>query len=710
MSMKFLFRAALVTAAMSTLAACGSDDAPGAPPSPGPTPPPPAVNTKPSYVGTVTTTAYNGTSDDLLTGGLGWDGLMGAAPVPSTPATAAELRRLAIHTNYRALVDMTANGGYGRLYGPNVSLTGTVTTTPGAGKVPGTEYIAYSLDATGKAAATLMVQIPTAFNNTNPCIVTAASSGSRGVYGAVSLAAEWGLKRGCAIAYTDKGTGNGAHELATNTITQIDGTTANATTAGNASLFTANVSTTDLATFNATFPNRYAYKHAHSQANPEKDWGTFTLQAVEFALWALNEQFAPAVTGGKGVIYRADNTVVIASSASNGGGASLMAAEQDTTGLIDGVVVGEPQINVRASSLANVAVARGGTTYPASAVGRPLYDYTSIANLLQPCAAYAASGAGAPLFSAATIPPAGATARCAALANAGIIGGADFQSQADAAMQALIDTGWQPEATLLHASHWALNATTGVAVTYANAYSRASVTANTCGFSFATTSALGVPAAPAVSPMNNIFGLGNGVPPTNGINLVYQSASGAILHNLADGNFAYDGAVCLRQLYTGANAALTTGIEEIRVAGNLRGKPAIIVHGRADALVPVNFASRAYFGANRSVEGATSQLSYIEVENGQHFDAFLGLAGYDTRFIPLHVYNIQAMNMMWAKLTAGTALPPSQVVRTTPRGGTPGAAPAVTATNVPPIPAAPAAGNLILTTTIGNVTTVQVPN
>ena len=41
----------------------------------------------------------------------------------------------------------------------------------------------------------------------------------------------------------------------------------------------------------------------------------------------------------------------------------------------------------------------------------------------------------------------------------------------------------------------------------------------------------------------------------------------------------------------------------------------------------------------------------------------------------------------------GAALPPSQVVRTTPRGGTPGAAPAITAANVPPTSAAPAAGN-----------------
>ena len=59
---------------------------------------------------------------------------------------------------------------------------------------------------------------------------------------------------------------------------------------------------------------------------------------------------------------------------------------------------------------------------------------------------------------------------------------------------------------------------------------------------------------------------------------------------------------------------------------------------------------------------------------------------------------------MWAYLTIGTPLPPSQVVRTTPRGGTAGAAPQITTANVPPIPAAPLAADLI--TFIGNTVTV----
>ena len=95
------------------------------------------------------------------------------------------------------------------------------------------------------------------------------------------------------------------------------------------------------------------------------------------------------------------------------------------------------------------------------------------------------------------------------------------------------------------------------------------------------------------------------------------------------------------------------------------------------------------------IEGAGSKLHYIEVTNAQHFDGFLGLSGFDTRYIPLHVYFNQALNAMYSNLKNGAALPPSQVVRTTPRGGVPGAAPAITAANLPAISAAPAAANQI---------------
>ena len=59
-------------------------------------------------------------------------------PLSRTPnnPTAAELRRLAIYSNYRALVDITTAGGYGILYGPNVLADGTVTGEEGGSPAP----------------------------------------------------------------------------------------------------------------------------------------------------------------------------------------------------------------------------------------------------------------------------------------------------------------------------------------------------------------------------------------------------------------------------------------------------------------------------------------------------------------------------------------------------------------------------------------------
>ncbi|MBL8514734.1 MAG: D-(-)-3-hydroxybutyrate oligomer hydrolase, partial [Betaproteobacteria bacterium] len=149
-----------------------------------------------------------------------------------------------------------------------------------------------------------------------------------------------------------------------------------------------------------------------------------------------------------------------------------------------------------------------------------------------------------------------------------------------------------------------------------------------------------------------------------------------------------DGARCLRNLFTGTDANATrvsSGINEVRRTGNLRGKPAVIVHGRADAFHPAAFTSRPYFALNKSVEGATSNLVYAEITNAQHFDAMLGdanLAGLDTRFLPMQRYFNNAMDIVYNRLRSGTTLPPSQVVRPTPRGGTAGSATAITAANL----------------------------
>jgi hydroxybutyrate-dimer hydrolase len=123
-----------------------------------------------------------------------------------------------------------------------------------------------------------------------------------------------------------------------------------------------------------------------------------------------------------------------------------------------------------------------------------------------------------------------------------------------------------------------------------------------------------------------------------------------------------------------------------------------MIHGRRDALVFPNLHSRAYYALNQQEEGRKSRLSYIEVTSGQHFDAFIsslfvGPAGV-VQFAPLHYYFVQAMDSMYAHLTSGAALPPSQVVRPTPRGlqlYTPANVPAL----LPPMRQSPAGADRI---------------
>ncbi|MES2939554.1 MAG: D-(-)-3-hydroxybutyrate oligomer hydrolase [Pseudomonadota bacterium] len=669
------------------------------------------VNEKPAFLGSVMSATYDGSGDDLLTAGLGAGGLASAtapAYANADAPTAAELRRAAIYTSYRAIVDTTTAGGYGSLYGPSVDVNGTP--TAGSGKIAGTEYIAFSDDGSGRQNVTLLVQVPDSFSKTNPCIITATSSGSRGVYGAISTG-EWGLKHGCAVAYTDKGTGGAPHDLQNDTVPLIDGRRASAAAAGTAAQFNAGLTGAELAAFDAATPNRYAFKHAHSGRNVEKDWGKFTLQAAEFALYVLNEKYGDQDgTGRRYATLTPGNTIVIASSVSNGGGAAIAAAEQDTRGLIRGVAVAEPAVEMPAN--AGITIKRGATTVPT--VGKPLIDFTTYANLYQACAALAPSIAGGPFaaayaggFAAPAFPV--APNRCAALKTQGLLSASTTAEQAEESLQKLLAYGWEPDSAALQPSHAAFEVSPAVAATFANALARASVKDNLCGFSYAATAANGsvTTLAPA-SALATMFVTGNGVPPAGGINLVNNNGKFGAARDFLSFNAAgvadwnLDGALCLRNLVTGSSAqalALQAGLDATRRNGNLQGKPAIIVHGRSDNLLPVNHTSRPYFGLNKKVEGTASKLSYIEVTNAQHFDGFIGLPavlpGYDSRFVPLHVYLNRALDAVYGHLKNGSALPASQVVRTVPRGGTPGAAPAITAANVPAFVTAPAAADAI---------------
>ena len=694
-----------VIALACTLAACGGDTTL-------------ARNDPPAYLGSIKQTAYDGNTDDLLTAGLGKTGIQqaslalavstavpGALPFadPNLP-TPVELRRATIYNRYRSILDMTPEGGFGILYGPNVTSAGVV--TAGEGKVAGTEFIAFSDDGSGTKNVTMLVQLPASFDPLNPCIITATSSGSQGVYGALSTG-EWGLKKGCAVAYTDKGTGTAPHDLQNDTVPLIDGTRTTSAAAGMNAAFRAPLTAAELAAFNTATPNRFAFKHAHSQQNPERDWGRYTLQAIEFAFYVINEKFgAIDASGDRLKSCVPGNTIVIASSVSNGGGAALAAAEQDTLGLIGGVAVAEPAVELPASP--GVSVKRGATTLAVS--GKTLVDFTTTANLYQSCASLSTQLAGTPYqANYAAFFGFFAGNRCASLKAKGLLTATTLAAQADEALQKLRDYGWEGDSDQLHASLAAFEVAPAVGVTFANALSRASVKDNLCGYSFASTTSAGVINTLAPEVLAQLAATGNGVPPSNGIQLINNRNVAGPVRDLVSASpstgvpdLNLDGAICLRDLVTGSDAAalkLQAGVDETRRNGNLRGKPAIIVHGRADALLPVSHTSRPYYALNKVAEGAASKLSYIEVTNAQHFDAFIGLPavlpGYDSRFVPLHVYLNRALDAVYANLKSGTPLPGSQVLRTVPRGGTAGAAPAITAANVPAFVAAPGAADAI---------------
>src|SRR5215469_10829101 len=236
---------------------------------------------RPTFLtGEPTRTDYNGADAGLVTGNAAdLPSLIAYAP-PFGDPTPQTLRTLQIQSSYFGLLDLSAGGGFGTYFG---------VLDPRANK--GTEYIGVSDDGSGTHNVTLAVQVPSHFDPSKPCIVTATSSGSRGVYGEVPTVGEWALNKGCAVAYTDKGTGVGAHELNTDQAYALVGTFVPAAQRKDL-VFNVNLLPDDVRTYVSGNPNRFALKHLHSKQNPEKDWGLFTLESIKLALYVLNKQFS----------------------------------------------------------------------------------------------------------------------------------------------------------------------------------------------------------------------------------------------------------------------------------------------------------------------------------------------------------------------------------------------------------------------------------
>lgn len=551
--------------------------------------------------------------DDLLTAGLGLAGLRNLAPPAFTDAaapTAAELRRRAIWSNWRGIADLAPGGGYGELYGSTAT-------------VPGREFSAFATVPGARYPHRVLVQVPDGFDRKRRCVLVAPSSGSRGVYGAIAVAGAWGLPKGCAVAYTDKGTGTDYFDLDARSGARADGTPGVADQHD------------DLA-FAPDAPANIpgvAFKHAHSRDNPEADWGRHVRQAAEYALEALNRAFPDDAP------FTFANTRTIAVGISNGGGAVLRAAEQQDEWL-DAVVAGEPSVLVEGHG------------------ARALYDYTTEAALLMPCALLAMDNLPQPPLLAQARGVWGQ--RCEALAAAGLIEGADTAAQARDAHARMRASGWTGEALRAGALSVGFDLWRAVAVTYASAYGRYGPGEHPCSFGFAMQTSEGATRAAAAQERAAWWSDASGIPPGAGV---------AIVDEIARIDPGGNRLLCLRNLWSGASAdaeRVRKGIAETRAGLPRPGLPVTVIHGVDDGLIPMAFTSAPYVA---HAQAAGRDVRFWQVRNAQHFDAFLGLPDYGARYLPMLPYVHAALDRTLAALEGEGRLPADATIQTVPRAG-----------------------------------------
>ncbi len=521
--------------------------------------------------------------DDLLTAGLGLAGLRSLAPPafadPAAP-TPAELRRRALWSNWRGIADLAPGGGYDELYGSTAN-------------VPGREFSALATVPGAHQPHRVLVQVPDAFDRKRRCLLVAPSSGSRGVYGAIAVAGAWGLPKGCAVAYTDKGTGTDYFDLDAGIGVRADGTAGPVAEGGLA--------------FTPDAPDGahgVAFKHAHSKDNPEADWGRHVRQAAEFGLHALDRAFPDDAP------FTFANTRVVAVGISNGGGAVLRAAELEGDWL-DAVVAGEPSVYADADG------------------ARALYDYTTEAALLMPCALLTMDGLPQPPLQAQAKPL--WTQQCASLRAAGLIEGDDTDAQARDAHARLRAAGWSDEALRSGALSVGFDLWRAVAV--ATAAERAAWWSDA-----------------------------SGIPPGAGV---------GIIDEVAKVDPGLTRLRCLRALWSGASIdaeRVRRGIAETRAGLPRAGLPVTVIHGTDDGLIPMAFTSAPYIAGAKA---AGRDVRFWQVRHAQHFDAFLGLPDYGARYVPLLPYVYAALDRTMAALDGQGAMPADTTFQTVPRAGKP---------------------------------------
>ncbi len=535
--------------------------------------------------------------DDLVSAGLGLEGLTGPTPELADPEspTSSELRRLAIYENWRGIGPLSPAAGLG----------GLLDSLP---HVPGREFHAFLTLPNANQPFRVAVQVPDDFNTDSPCLVVTAASGSRGIYGAISVAAPWALPRGCAVAHTDKAAGTDIFDFSDGSGTDLAGRRIPAAD-GETGL--------DFGPIDEP-RDTVGMRHAHSGDHPEADWGGHVLAAAAFGLDILSVALDAE--------YGADNTRVVATAVSNGGNAVLRAAEADEEGLLDAVVSIMPNI---------------------TPLGQPpLYDYATLAALYQPCLlADAEFTTGIPL-GMPQLAEAGQL-RCESLARAGMI----EQAEPAAARDILKEAGFDEPALSQAAVNVALDLWRSVVVTYASSYLQRGPFDMPCGYSLEAGGA-------TTAQRQAWWGSHSGIAPGEGIEIVDSMAEGD--------DPAFPGLACLRELVTGSEpdaSLLQAALRSAQATAFLPEIPVLVVHGRDDGLIPVEFSSRPYVNMARN-HGA--DIAYWEIDRVQHFDALLAAPGVAGQYAPILPYGWAGLDHVMAVLDGEEALGEDRNISPTP--------------------------------------------
>ena len=524
------------------------------------------------------------THDDLVSAGLSLDELRGASPAPSDPEapSADELRAMAFHTQFNSLSALRTADGLGTMTEaglPRVAGVEIMTLRRVLGQdVPGQDHFARAL-----------LQIPDSFDEEAPCLVVAPASGSRGVYGAVPLAAPWALPKGCAIVYSDKAAGTDYFDFATQTGVELNGQRGA-------------LEETDpvfVPSDTAVSGPLVATAHAHSQINVEALWGEITLDA---ARWALGQLAA------RGNGLNPDQVTVIAAGLSNGGQAVLRALEADEAGIIDAVVSVMPNIT------------------PPQAPH--LYEYAATAALYQPCLLGDADFAADLPFANPLLIGAGRN-RCQSLAEAGLLDEASPQE----ARRVLSDLGFDPSSLSFSAAIVALDVWRAVLVNYSAAYLAAPADGMPCGFRFEAPEA-------SLTEKQNWWASTSGSPPGNGVVLVDTMMAGHPTDRY------FPGLRCLAELTDDRRLQAATAATRAKASWP-HDIPVFIVHGQHDALIPAAFSSRPYVAQARA-NGMS--VDYREISGAQHFDAFLNVLPGEHAWVPILPEGWAALDRAWSAL------------------------------------------------------------